>query len=172
MTFLSEPVAVTADAVTATEVRHFMRGWATGVTVVTSALAGEPTGCTVNAFTSVSLDPPLLLVSLSRESHTLATIRAGGIFAVNLLAWRQRHLATRFTGAHDDRFAGVDHRLEHSVPVIKDVAAAVVCGLADLVSVADHVLVLGHPLWCESADCADPVLFLDGRYQRTEHAAD
>jgi flavin reductase (DIM6/NTAB) family NADH-FMN oxidoreductase RutF len=163
MTSLSER---DTSCVEATEFRHFMRGWATGVAVVTSALGGHPTGCTVNTFVSVSLAPPLLLVSLAHDSDTLATIRTRGRFAVNVLAWRQRQLAARFAHDVDDRFRDVPHRLAHGVPVIADVMAAAVCTLTGTVPVADHVLVLGRPLWCERTGPDDPVLFLDGRYQR------
>jgi flavin reductase (DIM6/NTAB) family NADH-FMN oxidoreductase RutF len=164
MTSLSEQDAA-AGPVPAPEFRGFMRRWATGVAIVTSAIGGRPTGCTVNAFTSVSLDPPLLLVSLSRDSNTLATIRAYGVFAVNLLAWRQRELATRFAVAGDDRFRGVEHRWEYGVPVIADVTAATVCAVAREIPVADHVLLLGHPLWCQQISQEDPVLFVDGGYR-------
>ena len=172
MTSLSE------SCVAATEFRHVMRGWATGVAVVTSALGDQPSGCTVNTFVSVSLAPPLLLVSLAHDGNTLATIRTRGRFAVNVLAWRQRQLATRFAHTKhtkhnqhnqhdsDDRFRDVPYRFAHGVPVIGDVTAAMVCALTELVPVADHVLVLGQPLWCERKGPADPVLFLDGRYQR------
>ncbi|MDI5942582.1 MULTISPECIES: flavin reductase family protein [Micromonospora] len=153
------------------ELREFMRSWATGVAVVTSRAAGHPVGCTVNAFTSVSLHPPLLLVSLARTSRTLAAITAEGGFAVNLLGRRQRALADRFaTGAVEDRFAGVAHRALDGMPLLDGAMAAAVCAVTQLIAVADHVLVLGSPYWCEATDDADPAVFLGGRYRTVSPA--
>jgi flavin reductase (DIM6/NTAB) family NADH-FMN oxidoreductase RutF len=161
---MSLPARVAATT-GAAEFRRFMRRWATGVTVVSTVRDGRPVGCTVNAFTSVSLDPPLLLVSLSNRGSTLAAVEAHGTFAVSVLSWAQRQLVSRFAAADGDRFAGVNHRMQCGVPVIMDVAAATVCTLTQVVPVTDHALVFGCPLWCEQADDRAPVLFLDGRYR-------
>lgn len=150
--------------VTGATFRAFMRNWATGVAVVTGMLARQPTGCTVNSFTSVSLSPPLLLVSLSERSRTLTAITEGRTFGINVLSWEQRHLGEQFA-ANNDRFAGVPHRLERGVPLLEEAMARVVCSLERLIVAADHVLVLGRPQWCESAADADPLIFFDGRYQ-------
>ncbi|MGC4806510.1 flavin reductase family protein [Micromonospora sp. DT233] len=151
------------------ELREFMRNWATGVAVVTSRLAGRPVGCTVNAFTSVSLRPPLLLVSLARTSHTLAAITAEDGFAVNLLQRRQRGLADRFaSGAAEDRFAGVAHHTVDGLPLIDGAMAVAVCAVTQLVAAADHVLVLGSPYWCQAGDDADPAIFFGGRYRAVD----
>jgi 3-hydroxy-9,10-secoandrosta-1,3,5(10)-triene-9,17-dione monooxygenase reductase component len=154
-----------AAAVTGPTFRHFMCSWATGVAVVTSSLGQRPVGCTVNAFTSVSLHPPLGLVSLSERSRTLAAISACDAFGLNLLAWRQCHLARQFATATDDRFAGVPFRLEHGVPVIEGAMAAAVFTLERVIVAADHVLVLGRPRWCDCDDRPDPMIFFNGRYQ-------
>ena len=166
MESLSEPDTMVGLPLAATEFRRFMRGWATGVAVVTSALAERPSGCTVNAFMSVSMDPPLLLVSLSRNSNTLAVVTASGGFAVNLLGWPQQQLATQFARAPQHRFDGVDYRLQDGQPVLAGVMAATVCTLVETVPVADHVLVIGGPRWCARTGRTDPVLLLDSRYQR------
>jgi 3-hydroxy-9,10-secoandrosta-1,3,5(10)-triene-9,17-dione monooxygenase reductase component len=151
-------------AVTGPDFRRFMRSWATGVVVVTGSLARRPAGCTVNSFTSVSLRPPLLLVSLSERSHTLAAITERATFGISVLGWEQRHLGERFA-APDDRFAGVRYRLENGVPLLDDAMATAVCTVERLIVAADHVLVLGRPQWCESAGDTDPVVFFNGRYQ-------
>jgi flavin reductase (DIM6/NTAB) family NADH-FMN oxidoreductase RutF len=167
MTSLTEPSAGELGRVEPAEFREFMRSWATGVTVVTGLLDEHPAGCTVNAFTSVSLVPPLLLVSLAEHSRTLAAIRQRATFAVNLLSWRQRRLAAQFAAPDRDRFGGVAHRPVHGVPVLDRAMAVTVCELAQLVPVADHVLVIGRPLWCQRSEGAEPVIFLGGRYQRS-----
>ncbi|MFI0792098.1 flavin reductase family protein [Micromonospora rubida] len=152
------------------ELREFMRNWATGVAVVTSRLAGRPVGCTVNAFTSVSLRPPLLLVSLARTSRTLAAITAEGGFAVNLLDRRQRDLADRFATATGDRFAGVAHRTVDGLPLLDGAMAVAVCTVTQLIGVADHMLVLGSPYRCQAGDDTDPAVFFGGHYRTVSPA--
>jgi flavin reductase (DIM6/NTAB) family NADH-FMN oxidoreductase RutF len=165
-----------AATATPAAVRGFMRKWATGVAVVTSCSAGTPVGCTVNAFTSVSLCPPLLLVSLAQRSHTLAAATAWGAFGVNLLTWRQRHLAEQFAGAASDRFCGVEHRLWRGVPVLDGALGVAVCTVEQIIPVADHALLLGSPQWCDDrAEAAQldghdaaPAVFFGGGYRRAD----
>ncbi|WP_320068267.1 flavin reductase family protein [Micromonospora sp. RTGN7] len=160
------PESARSTPVSGPELREFMRNWATGVAVVTSRLAGRPVGCTVNAFTSVSLRPPLLLVSLARTSRTLAAITAEGGFAVNLLDRRQRELADRFaTAAAGDRFAGVAHRTVDGLPLLDGAMATAVCAVTQLIGAADHMLVLGSPYRCQAGDDVDPAVFFGGRYR-------
>lgn len=167
MTSLSErDTAASSQVVAVSDFRRFMRGWATGVAVVTSALGGHPTGCTVNTFISVSLAPPLLLVSLADDSNTLAAIRTRGMFAVNVLTGQQERLAARFALSTADRFHDVPYHLIDGVPVIADVAGAAVCALTGTMPAADHVLVFGRPRSCERTGSAGPLLFLDGGYRR------
>jgi flavin reductase (DIM6/NTAB) family NADH-FMN oxidoreductase RutF len=154
-----DPTAVSGPAF-----RRFMRSWATGVAVVTT-VAGLPVGCTVNALTSVSLRPPLLLISLGEHSNTLVAIKASGRFAANLLGAGQRHLAERFAAPVEDRFAGVPYRLAHGVPIIDGTIAATVCAVDRTVPAADHVLVLGRPLWCGGDDRPNPAIFFGGGYR-------
>jgi flavin reductase (DIM6/NTAB) family NADH-FMN oxidoreductase RutF len=147
--------------------RRFMRRWPGGIAVVTSAAdtrASTPVGCTVSAILSVSLAPPLVLVSLSDHSRTLAAVTGRRRFCVNVLAESQRELAERFASQAVDRFADVPHRWEQGVPVLADTAATAVCEVERIMPVADHVLVLGTPIWCRQDDDADPVVFLDGTY--------
>lgn len=151
--------------VTGSVLRRFMRNWATGIAVVTSSLGAQPVGCTVNAFTSVSLSPPLLLISLSGRSRTLAAIRAREAFGVNILGYRQRDLVERFATGTGDRFAGVPHRRELDVPVLDGVEASTVCAVERIIAAADHVLVLGRPRWCEQRDTGEPLVFFHGSHR-------
>jgi len=127
------------------EFHRFMRTWATGITVVTSRHRGRSVGCTVTAFTSVSLRPALLLVSLAGGSRTLATLRAQGVFGVNVLSGDQAALAAHFATAPGDRFATVPHHLVGGVPLLDAALAAAVCQVERAWTVADHTLVLGRP---------------------------
>src|SRR5262245_41424991 len=110
------------------EFRSFMSHWPTGVTVVTSRDDGGPAGCTANAMMSVSLFPPLLMVSLASTSTTLKAIVAAGDFGLNVLSANQQELCDRFAkGPQGARFDRVRYRYRHGVPLLADVTAAIVC---------------------------------------------
>jgi len=152
--------------VTGPALRRFMRRWATGVAVVTATDEGRPTGCTANSFTSVSLTPPLVLVSLAEQSRTLGSITRHGAFGVSLLGRRQRDLADRFaTAPTGERFAGVDHTLVDGTPVLTGAMAAMVCQVEHAIPAADHVLVLGRPTWCDCDGSPDPIVHFGSHYQ-------
>jgi flavin reductase (DIM6/NTAB) family NADH-FMN oxidoreductase RutF len=130
------------------EFRKFMRCWPTGVAVVTTAGPSGPLGCTVNALMSLSVEPPLLVVSLGEDSHTLAAIRRTDVFGVSILSAEQGELSERFAGcAREERFVGVELRVEHGVPLLAAAAAQMVCAVQQLEQIADHVLVVGAPVW-------------------------
>lgn len=152
-----------AHPVTEQALRHFMRSWPGGVAIVTGALDGRPAGCTVNSFISVSLRPPLVLVSLAHSSRTLATIAATRAFGVNVLTRHQRELAERFATGTGDRFASVHYRWEYGIPVLEGSSAAV-CGVDHIIDVADHALLLGRPEWCFTASGGDPLVFAGQAY--------
>lgn len=153
------------EVVSGVVLRDFMRGWATGVAVVTSCLVDAPVGCTVNAFTSVSLDPPLVMVSLAETSRTLTAITASQTFGVNVLSGSQPHLASHFASAPGDRFTGVSHKVVNGVPVLAGALAVMVCTVAETINLADHVLVFGRPRWVTPPATADPAVFFGGRYR-------
>jgi flavin reductase (DIM6/NTAB) family NADH-FMN oxidoreductase RutF len=114
---------------------------------------------------SVSLDPPLILISLSARSRTLAAITAQGAFGINVLAAREQQLAERFARSGGDRFAGVRYRFERGVPLLDSAIATAVCRLEQTVAAADHILLLGRPQWCVQDGGPDPLIFLGGAYQ-------
>jgi flavin reductase (DIM6/NTAB) family NADH-FMN oxidoreductase RutF len=128
--------------------RRFMRCWPTGVAVVTTAGPSGPLGCTVVAVMSLSVEPPLLVVSLGEDSHTLAGIRRTDLFGASILAAEQEELSERFAScAREERFVGVELRVEHGVPLLAGAAGQMVCAVQQLVQIADHVLVVGAPVW-------------------------
>jgi flavin reductase (DIM6/NTAB) family NADH-FMN oxidoreductase RutF len=130
------------------EFRKFMRRWPTGVAVVTTAGPSGPLGCTVNALMSLSVEPPLLVVSLGEDSRTLAGIRRTDRFGVSILAAEQGELSERFAScAREERFTGLELRVEHGVPLLEAAAAQMVCAVQQLEQIADHVLVVGAPVW-------------------------
>jgi flavin reductase (DIM6/NTAB) family NADH-FMN oxidoreductase RutF len=128
--------------------RQFMRHWPTGVAVVTTAGPSGPLGCTVIALMSLSVEPPLLVVSLGEDSRTLAAIRGTDLFGASILAAAQRELSERFAScAREERFTGVVLRVEHGIPLLAGAAAQMVCAVQQLEQIADHVLVVGAPVW-------------------------
>ncbi len=151
-------------AVTGQDLRSFMRRWPGGVAVVTSAAGQTPAGCTVNSFVSVSLRPPLVLVCLALSSRTLTAIGQCGVFGINVLAEGQRELAERFATGTGDRFAGLAFGWRLGVPVLDGSLATAVCRLERSIPAADHVMLLGRPLWCASEDRFEPLVFASGSY--------
>jgi flavin reductase (DIM6/NTAB) family NADH-FMN oxidoreductase RutF len=135
--------------------------------VVASRLAdGTPCGLTANAVASVSLDPPLILVSVSRESRTLPHILEDGTFAVSVLDADGEALARRFSSPESDgRFDGVAHRSEVTgSPVLQSALAWTDCRIHALHEAGDHVILMGEVLECDARD-GDPLLFFRGAYQ-------
>jgi flavin reductase (DIM6/NTAB) family NADH-FMN oxidoreductase RutF len=115
----------------------------TGVTVVTACDAtGRPVGFTANSFTSVSLEPPLLLVSIAKTSSNYKTFSEAERFAINILAEDQREISTTFARPVADRFAGVDWEMR-GAPILKGVAAWFDCRMHQRVDAGDHCLLIG-----------------------------
>jgi flavin reductase (DIM6/NTAB) family NADH-FMN oxidoreductase RutF len=123
-----------------------MAAFPTGVTVVTTVNAdGHPVGLTCNAFTSVSAEPPLVLVSVDNHSNTLPALLAERRFVVNFLAAGRGDLATACAGKGDQKFAEISWAPSaHGLPVLaEDSIAYVVCELVQELQAGDHVLLIG-----------------------------
>lgn len=118
----------------------------TGVTVVTTAdTEGRPIGFTANSFTSVSLDPPLLLVCLAKRSFNYATMTGAAGFAVNILAEDQEAISNTFARPSEDRFAEVGWRPgPHGAPVLDGAAAWFDCATHEIVDAGDHAILIGR----------------------------
>lgn len=118
----------------------------TGVTVVTAFNEDEaPIGFTANSFTSVSLDPPLLLVCLAKRSRNYAALTSAVGFGVNILSESQKDISNTFARPVEDRFSAVDwKRGPHGAPVFADVAAWFDCAKHALVDAGDHVILIGR----------------------------
>lgn len=118
----------------------------TGVTVVTThAEDGAPIGFTANSFTSVSLDPPLLLVCLAKTSRNYAVLTGAKGFGVNILSEHQKDVSNTFARPVEDRFASVDWKVgPYGSPVFADVAAWFDCARHALVDAGDHVILIGR----------------------------
>jgi flavin reductase (DIM6/NTAB) family NADH-FMN oxidoreductase RutF len=145
--------------------RQAMRRVPTGVTVVTSLKEGEPRGITVNAFASVSLDPPSLLICINREARSYLFISSSRIFCVNVLAGGQRRLAEHFAGKVRERqFADVGYSVDATgAPVLSGTLAHFDCELAHEYQFGSHSIMIGHVLSC-SARPGSPLGYFNGGF--------
>jgi flavin reductase (DIM6/NTAB) family NADH-FMN oxidoreductase RutF len=146
--------------------RRALGQFATGVTVVsTRAKDGRRVGITVNSFASVSLDPPLVLWSLSRQAASFADFANASHFAVNVLSASQHHLSRRFSTPLPDKFEGVEC-LEGfaGCPLLKEATAHFVCRNIRQMDVGDHVIFLGEVEEYKWSD-GEPLVFHSGRYR-------
>lgn len=130
------------------EFKAAMRRFATGVTVVTSLKDGEPRGVTVSAFSSVSLDPPSVLICINREARSYLFISASKIFCVNVLSAQQTPLARRFSGKlRDNQFEGVDYFVDRTgAPVLRGSLAHLDCEVTEEHHVGSHSVFIGKVL--------------------------
>jgi flavin reductase (DIM6/NTAB) family NADH-FMN oxidoreductase RutF len=130
------------------EFRAVLGAFATGVTVVTTATAEGPAGMTANSFTSVSLDPPLVLVCVDLTSHTLPFLRASGFFAVNILAGEQAALARCFATRSEERYGQFCHAPWHpgvtGSPILGGALASLEAQIVAEYPGGDHTIVLGQ----------------------------
>jgi flavin reductase (DIM6/NTAB) family NADH-FMN oxidoreductase RutF len=160
--------AADGTGVSPAELREAMGHFATGVTVITSVGPdGEPIGTTANAVTSLSLDPPLVLVCFDRGSATLQAIQSHGAFAVNVLGHRQRHLSANFARRGLSAvWDGVrHHRGPTGSPRLADVIAIIECTVEHSLPGGDHEITIGRVRHVETnADGATPLLFWRGTY--------
>jgi 3-hydroxy-9,10-secoandrosta-1,3,5(10)-triene-9,17-dione monooxygenase reductase component len=139
----------------------------TGVAVVTASGPGGPAGLTTNAFSSLSLDPPLVLVCFDRGSRTLAVVRETRRFAVNVLRSDQQDLARLFAGKapHPEKFAAVTHTEDHGVPVLDGALAWLVCDLDALHPGGDHEVGIGAVTALGRDPGGRPLVFHGGEYR-------
>lgn len=129
-----------------------MRHFPTGVTVVTSLREGEPRGVTVNAFASVSADPPMVLICINREARSYLYISTSKIFCVNFLAAGQRALAERFSGKlRENQFEGVDYEIDATgAAVLAGTVAHMDCEVVEEHHAGSHSIFIGRVLSCAS----------------------
>ena len=142
--------------------------FATGVTVVTClGETGNPAGLTVNSFTSVSLDPPLLLVCLHKKAASAAVLTQASHFAVNLLQTGQQPASIRFSTRDEDRFGATPWSCgEAGAPILKDSLGVFECRRYAVHDGGDHHILIGEVVNASFDASLDPLLFFRGRYRR------
>ncbi len=139
--------------------------FATGIAVATVMdQEGSPHGMTVNSFTSVSLDPPLVLICIDNRAAILPDLLAADAIGINVLTERQADLSMRFARPGEDRFGAVAwYRGELGVPVIPDVLAVFECELRQFVEAGDHQVVLAEVRYVRWSD-DQPLLYFNSAY--------
>jgi flavin reductase (DIM6/NTAB) family NADH-FMN oxidoreductase RutF len=151
------------------EQQHFRRAcgkYATGITIVTVLDPSDvPHGMTANSFTSVSLTPPLILVSIDCKTSILGHFHPGTRFAINVLGEEHKELSSRFARSSQDRFDGVTwHPGVTGAPILPDMLATLECAVTHMVEAGDHVVIIGealHAAWREGR----PLLYFNSGYR-------
>lgn len=147
------------------KLRQALGRFATGVTVVTTrGPSGRLEGVTVNSFSAVSLDPPLVLWSLRRDSASLPSFLDGRMFIVNVLAAEQQAVSRRFAASGRKTFTGVAYTLNgHGCPLIDGCLASFECETDSTIEGGDHVIFIGRVQAAHHRD-GEPLIFSGGRY--------
>lgn len=149
----------------AEEFKEAMRHVPTGVTVVTSLRDGQPRGITVNAFASVSIEPPAILICVNRAARSYLYISTSRIFCVNVLAGEQRHLAERFAGKVTERqFEEIGYGVDRTgAPVLTDAIAHFDCTVLEEHHAGSHSIFIGRVVSC-TARPGSPLGYFNGGY--------
>ena len=150
---------------TSTHYRETVANFPSGVTVVTTRDGGEDFGLTVSAFTSLSLDPPMVLVSIDRKSKSHQHLVEGAPIGISVLAAGHTDVAVQFARHVDDRFAGINivRRGEQDIPFVGDAAAWFLGDVRDRYVGGDHIIITVAVRECGSHDGGRPLLYRGGR---------
>jgi 3-hydroxy-9,10-secoandrosta-1,3,5(10)-triene-9,17-dione monooxygenase reductase component len=149
------------------EFRNVLGLFATGVTVLTSKdKDGKGSGITANAFTSVSLDPPLVLICIDKNAQCYGCFEESKVFVVNILAQNQEEISRRFATKGIDKFEGVSwHAGLSGVPLIDGAVGYIECKVVQGYEGGDHTIYLGEVLNVVALR-DDPLLFFKGKYYK------
>jgi flavin reductase (DIM6/NTAB) family NADH-FMN oxidoreductase RutF len=149
--------------------RTVLGHFATGVTIVTAMDGDEPVGLAANSFSSVSLDPPLVLFCAAKSSSTWPRMEPHGKFTVNILNEHQEDVCRVFATKGADRFSRIGYRVSaNGSPVLHDSLAYIDCTTETVHDAGDHVIVVGRVQELGVLSNAGPLLFYRGGYGRFE----
>ncbi len=148
------------------QLRQVMGHFATGVTIITTLnKAGQMHGLTANAFTSVSLEPPLLLISVDKKAESWPAFEESRVFTVNILADDQEGLSRKFAVSGGNKFEGVAYRVgANGAPILEGALAFIECTLYAAYEGGDHSIYLGEIQQAEIRE-GKPLLFFRGGYR-------
>ena len=146
--------------------REVMGRFATGVTVVTTCQQGQLYGMTANAVTSLSLDPPLVLVAVDKKNSMLENLEQGKCFAVNILNSDQQKLSEQFANSGPKDFSNLSLKNSKTgAPVLRSAIAYVDCCLTEVLPGGDHLIFIGEVVEGD-VNQGSPLIFYRGKYDR------
>lgn len=150
------------------KLRTVMRQWTSGVTVVTTQYQGIYHGMTVSSFTSVALDPPLVTISLNKDSRTHNLVMRSSIFGITILSKDQVEISRVFAGQvpdSDDRFAGIESiALVTGAPMIAGGLAFFDCRVSQVNDFHTNSLIIGEVIAAEVGEQENPLLYFNQQY--------
>lgn len=151
------------------QLRNLLGQFATGVTVVTTVgQDNRQVGMTANSFTSVSLEPPLILWNIAKSATNVDDFCQSQHFAINILNEQQHHTSNHFAKSAENKFAQLDQVGEVlGVPVLTDALAVLVCKTHQLIEAGDHYIIIGQIEQCQH-NTGRPLLFHNGKYHQAE----
>jgi flavin reductase (DIM6/NTAB) family NADH-FMN oxidoreductase RutF len=163
-------LAESLSTIISDELRNAMRFWASGVTIVSAEHAGIRHGMTVSAFFSVSITPPLVLVSLSWGSRTRELVQKSNSFGITILTSQQQELSDRFAGRSTedtDRFDGLQtFTLTTGAPFLVGGLAFFDCRVVSAVDIGEHTLCIGEVVTACQGQAGQPLLYYDRGYKK------
>jgi flavin reductase (DIM6/NTAB) family NADH-FMN oxidoreductase RutF len=150
------------------KLRHAMRAWTTGVAIVTSIYEGQQYGMTINSFTSISLEPPLISVTLRQLTHTHDLVVKSGMFSVTVLTSAQKELSDRFAGKIpniSNRFEGVQtETVSLDSPVFQEGMAYFDCNVVNSMPVGENTLFIAEVVDARGEGEGDPLVYHNREY--------
>lgn len=154
------------------ELRQAMRLWTTGVTIVSAQHNNRRHGMTVSSFTSLSLDPPLVLVSLEQVTKTHRLVQQAGYFGVTILDESQQQISDRFAGRiteYSDRFSDLEtFTMVSGTPLLVGGLAWLDCRVVVTYQAGNHTVFIGEVLAVKSEATGQPLLYYDRDYRRLD----
>jgi flavin reductase (DIM6/NTAB) family NADH-FMN oxidoreductase RutF len=154
------------------ELRRVMRHWTTGVTIVSSSYNGAVHGMTVNSFTSISLEPPVVSITLANTTRTLQMVLDSKVFGVSILREDQADISDRFAGKikdEVDRYEGIDtFTLINDAPLISNSCGYLNCKVIFTHPLPNSTLILGEVIAADPGKDAPPLIYLNREYHKVK----
>ena len=154
------------------QLRQSMRAWTSGVTIVTASHAGEQHGMTVSSFTSIALEPPIVIISLQTDSRTHGLVTQANAFAVTILADGQQDVSDRFAGRvpdEEDRLGGIEtETLVTGAPFIKGGLAYLDCRVTQAIEIGTNTLFLAEVVAARGNGEGKPLVYHDRAYHKLD----
>lgn len=151
----------------AKEQRRILGKFATGVTVASTKVGDETWGMTANAVTSLSLDPPLVILCIQKEGQSRSKFEEGGCFALNILSEDQQEISDRFAFKGPKDFSDLETTTAVTgAPILNNALGWVDCKLKEILPGGDHDIFIGEIVAGEAGDNGLPLLYFGGRYSR------